>query len=294
MRCTSCSRNTRFFVAARSLFTAPASSPAPWQAALEPLAVLLGLQRPHHPGAHVGEALVVEVHRVLGGEHDAHPLRARLLEQGQQRPLGGRVRGVRREVAEDLVHVDERAQLGRPALAAHPGLDLVEQERRHEERAPRRRGARSRRSTSRGRPSGARSMRSTSSGSPSRQLSNDGEASRLLSAIISDWRSLRGNAVSRGSAPILSKGGSATAPIRPSRVRPFPARQLVLDQGGQEDGGRRLQRVGVDADEAEQARRRSPGSRRAGPPRRTSKGTAGAVERLQHVRGARPAREPGV
>ena len=75
---------------------------------------------PDHPGAHVGEALVVEVDGVLRREHDAHALRARLLEQRQQRPLRRRVRRVRREVAEDLVHVDERAQLRscRPAGAS--------------------------------------------------------------------------------------------------------------------------------------------------------------------------------
>ena len=133
LRCTSCSRKTRFFVAASSFSTAAGLEARALQAAREPLAVLLRLQRPHHPGAHVGEALVVEVHGVLGGEHDAHALRARLLEQGEQRPLGGRVGGVRREVAEDLVHVDEGAQLGGAALAAHPGLHLVEQERGHEE-----------------------------------------------------------------------------------------------------------------------------------------------------------------
>ena len=62
-------------------------------------------------------------------------------------------------------------------------------------------------------------------GSPSRQASKDGEASRLLSAIIRAWRSLRGYTLSRESAPSLSKGGSATAGTRLSRVRPLPWRQ---------------------------------------------------------------------
>ena len=78
---------------------------------------------------------------------------------------------------------------------------------------------------SRGRPSAARSIFPTSSGSPCRQVSNEGEARRLLSAIIRDWRSFFGNAVSSGSAPILSKGGSAIWPISDSSERPFPARQ---------------------------------------------------------------------
>ena len=64
-----------------------------------------------------------------------------------------------------------------------------------------------------------------SSGSPFLQASKDGEASSVLSDVISFWRSLRGNAVSSGSAPILSKGGSATSPISDSRLKPFPARQ---------------------------------------------------------------------
>ena len=51
--------------------------------------VPLGLQAADEPGAGVGQALVVEVHRVLGGEQDAHPERAGLLEQGQSGFLDG-------------------------------------------------------------------------------------------------------------------------------------------------------------------------------------------------------------
>ena len=68
-------------------------------------------------------------------------------------------------------------------------------------------------------------MRATSSGSPVRHASKDGEASSVLSEVISFCRSLRGNAVSSGRAPIFSNGGSATAPISVSRLKPFPARQ---------------------------------------------------------------------
>ena len=59
------------------------------------------------------------------------PERAALLEERQQRRLRRRVRD-RREVPEDLVHVDHRPQARRARLAAHPRDDLVEQQR-HEE-----------------------------------------------------------------------------------------------------------------------------------------------------------------
>ena len=65
------------------------------------------------------ESLVVEVDGVLRRQHDADAERARLLEQRQQRRLRRRIRD-RREVAEDLVHVEDRAQAGRARLAAHP------------------------------------------------------------------------------------------------------------------------------------------------------------------------------
>jgi hypothetical protein len=93
--------------------------------------VPLGLQPADEPGAGVGQALVVEVHRVLGGQHHPHAEGARLLEQGEQRRLRRRV-GHRGEVAEDLVHVDERAQARGAGLRAHPADHLVEQQR-HEE-----------------------------------------------------------------------------------------------------------------------------------------------------------------
>ena len=53
------------------------------EAVEQTLAVALGLQAAEEPGADVAEALVVEVHRVLGREHDPEPEGARLLEQRQ-------------------------------------------------------------------------------------------------------------------------------------------------------------------------------------------------------------------
>ena len=144
----------------------------------------------------------------------------------------------------------------------------------------------------RARPSGARSMRSTSSGSPTRQLSNEGEASRLLRAIMRPWRSLRGKAVSRGSAPILSKGGSAMAPMRLSRSRPFPARQLRSTRVARKTAG-----GDWSGSASTRTRPRRPDTMAWISSRRSSsaesKGTAGASSDCRTFSGT-PAREPGV
>ncbi len=97
-----------------------------FQAFHHPRLVPFRLQPADEPGAGVRQALVVEIDRVLGGEHQAEAVGARLLEQGQQQTLGRRVRG-RRHVAEDLVHVEDRAQAGRARLSAHPGDEVVQQ-----------------------------------------------------------------------------------------------------------------------------------------------------------------------
>ena len=51
-----------------------------------------------------------------------------MLKERQHRRLGRRVGG-RREVTEDLVHVEQRTQTGGAALAPHPGDQLVEHQR---------------------------------------------------------------------------------------------------------------------------------------------------------------------
>ena len=93
--------------------------------------VVLRLEAADEPRARVRHRLVVEVDGVLGREHEPEPERAALLEDRQDRLLGGRCRR-RRHVAGDLVHVRERAQVGRAGLPAHPGDELPEDERRHE------------------------------------------------------------------------------------------------------------------------------------------------------------------
>ena len=93
--------------------------------------VPLGLQPADHPRPGVADRLVVDVHRVLGGQHHADAERACLLHQRHDRLLRRRHCG-RREVPSDLVHVDQRPQVGGAALAPHPRDDLGEQQRRHE------------------------------------------------------------------------------------------------------------------------------------------------------------------
>ena len=93
--------------------------------------VVLGLQPTDEPGAGVRHRLVVEVDRVLGREDEPEPERATLLEDRQDRLLRRRRRR-RRNIARDLVHVGERAKVGRAGLAPHPRHELREDERRHE------------------------------------------------------------------------------------------------------------------------------------------------------------------
>ena len=90
--------------------------------------VALGLQATDEPAAGVRHCLVVEVDGVLRRDDHADPEGACLLHQGQDRLLGRRGRGGRRE-AEDLVEVDERAQVARPGLTVHPREQAGEDER---------------------------------------------------------------------------------------------------------------------------------------------------------------------
>ncbi len=93
-----------------------------------PRLVVLGLQPPDEPGPRVRHRLVVEVDRVLRREDEPEPEGAALLEDREDRLLRGR-RRARRDVAEHLVHVRERTQVGRPLLATHPCHELREHER---------------------------------------------------------------------------------------------------------------------------------------------------------------------
>ncbi len=93
------------------------------------LLVVLGLQLADEPRPRVGEPLVVNVFRVLRADEHAQPEGPRLLKQPHQRLFGRRVVGVRREHAECLVDVQQRAQARRAGERAHPGVDGPEDQR---------------------------------------------------------------------------------------------------------------------------------------------------------------------
>ncbi len=167
--------------------------------------VLLGLQPADHPGAGVGQRLVVDVDRVLGGEDEPDAEGPGLLEQREDRLLGGR-RAVGRHVAHDLVEVDEHPQLVGAGLASHPGDQLGEHERddelallvgqvgeAHDGARPACRRARSRRRC-RGRV-------------PCAQAANAGDASSPLSRMASLVRSSGGKKASSSNTPSLRSGG---------------------------------------------------------------------------------------
>ncbi len=92
--------------------------------------VALGLEPADEPGADVGQALVIEIDRILRGQHHSQTEGAGLLEQIEQRTLGGRV-GDRREEPENLVHVKQSAQAAGPRLGSHPGPDAIQDQGDH-------------------------------------------------------------------------------------------------------------------------------------------------------------------
>ena len=96
-----------------------------------PRLVVLRLEPADEPRPRVRHGLVVDVDGVLGGEHEAQSKGAALLEDREDRLLRGRARA-RRHVAEHLVHVRERPQVGSALLSAHPGHELREDERHDE------------------------------------------------------------------------------------------------------------------------------------------------------------------
>jgi hypothetical protein len=221
------------------------------QALLEAVAVLLGLERPHHPRADVGEALVVEVHRVLRGEDDADALRPRLLQKREERPLRGRVGGVWREVAEDLVHVDESAQLRRARLAAHPRLHLVEEHRRHEQPLLVRqvRGVEDRQARAAvGRPQHLRDVERLALAPGLERRSGEEVVERHHEALA---LLAREDALER-QGPDLVEGRIGHRGDQRLEREAFPRPPAVLDEVREEDRLLGLQGVGIDLQEAEE------------------------------------------
>ena len=86
--------------------------------------VAFGLQPADKPGAGIRKTLVVEVDRVLRREHQAKAVGARLLQQSKEQPLRRWVRH-RRHVAEQFIHVQNRAQTGCALLRPHPRDEFV-------------------------------------------------------------------------------------------------------------------------------------------------------------------------
>ena len=77
------------------------------------------LQAAEEPDAGVGKPLVVEIDRILRGEHHAEAEGTGLLEEREDRPLAWRI-GRGRHVAKHLVHEEQRLERRRAALRAHP------------------------------------------------------------------------------------------------------------------------------------------------------------------------------
>jgi len=74
--------------------------------------VTFGLQAADEPGTAVRKSFVVEIHWILRRQYAAQSEGAGLLEQREHRRLRGGVRAGR-EIAEDLVHVEDGAQARR-------------------------------------------------------------------------------------------------------------------------------------------------------------------------------------
>ena len=104
----------------------------------------------------------------------------------------------------------------------------------------------------RGLPSAVRSIVSMSSGAPLIHAPNDGEASRPLSRIANAVRSFGGKNASSSNTPSLRIGGVSAMPDQRGQVEAAALLPLVHDQVAEQDVLAARQRIGIDADEAEQ------------------------------------------
>ena len=215
------------------------------------LLVPVGLQPADHPRAGVGQRLVVDVDRVLRAEHDADAERSGLLHQRHDRLLRRR-RGGGRQVAGDLVHVQQGAQVGRAALTAHPGDQLGQHQRRDELallvaelRGRDDRGAGLAVGRAQHRPDVQR--RAAHPRAERRRGEQAVEPHGERGAVL-----LREELVEVEHAELAQRRGLDQADQR-GQVEAGAAAPGVVDQVGQQDVLAAGQRVGVDADEAEQA-----------------------------------------
>ena len=210
----------------------------------------------HVPG--VGEALVVEIDRVLGREDHAHAERPRLLQQRQQRQLRRRVRD-RREVAEDLVHVDDRAQAGgaRTALRIQPSISFSSSETKNIRSASREVGDREDREP-------RLALRRVEQRADVERLALEpGVESGRGQEVVEPrsparTRSFAGKNESRSSTPTLATGGVLDLLDERRQVEVPPVAPRGLEELREQDVLAALHRVGLDAEEPEQARRGGP------------------------------------
>ncbi len=97
------------------------------EAVEDPCAIGVGLKATDAPDAGVRERAVIEVHRVLRRDHDAHAERARLLHQRDDGALRWWVCRMRREKAVHFVKDDECLQALGTGEAPNPRQDFLEQ-----------------------------------------------------------------------------------------------------------------------------------------------------------------------
>ncbi len=110
-----------------NLVAAPTSlGDGTFQSLQHPVLVSLGLKFANEPGASVGQAFVVQVHRVLGDQNDSQTKGAGLFQQRQQRSLG-RWFSRRWEEAKDLVEIEQRPKTGCACLATHPRQHVLQE-----------------------------------------------------------------------------------------------------------------------------------------------------------------------
>ena len=94
----------------------------------QPGLVSFGLKPANHPCACVRDCLVVDVDRVLRGQHQTNTKGSGLLQNGKNRFLRW-WHCRRRNETKHLVHVDQHPQVVAAWLAAHPGHDLGKNQR---------------------------------------------------------------------------------------------------------------------------------------------------------------------
>ena len=171
----------------------------------------------------------------------------------QQRRFRRRIRH-RRQEAEDLVEVDQRAQARGAALAAHPADDLVEQQRdeehpllvvemRDRDHADARTAVLGRRAGDRCRAARLRARRR----SPARPAA--GSTASPARSDPSTGRTIRDRRT-----PTLAIGGDWICVISAGRSRSRPARQLSVKSVASSDVLAAAHRLGIDAGERQHAR----------------------------------------